>query len=58
MHSFSSRTVVNLAVSPVNVAIPVSLITENDEGQLVFQFYIQLSSTFLSFEDLEFAVQV
>jgi hypothetical protein len=58
MHSFSSRTVVNLAVSPVNVAIPVSLITENDEGHLVFQFYIQLSSTFLSLEDLEFAVQV
>lgn len=54
----TSCRVANLIVDPVNVAIPTSLIGRNSEGELIFTFYIQLSDSFLSKEDLQLAVQV
>ena len=48
----------NVVVEPVNIAIPVSLIGQNDDGELMFTFYVQLSDSFLSKENIELAVQV
>ena len=50
--------VTDLKINPTNVAIPTSLIDENDQGQLVFTFYVQLSDSFLSRRDLQLAVKV
>ena len=54
----SFHRVINLTVDPTNVAIPTSLIDQNDRGQLKFMFYIQISDSFLSKKDLQLAVQV
>ena len=50
--------ITDLKIDPTNVAIPTSLIYENDQGQLVFTFYVQLSDSFVSKRDLQLAVQV
>ncbi len=42
----------------MNIAIPPSLIGENDEGQLQFTFYVQLPDGFISKALLELAVKV
>lgn len=49
--------VADLKIEPMNVAIPVALIGENDEGQLEFTFYVQLSDGFLSKVHLQQAVE-
>ena len=54
----SFHRVINLTVDPTNVAIPTSLIDQNDRVQLAFMFYIQISDSFLSKADLQLAVQV
>ena len=54
----SFHRVINIAVDPANVAIPTSLINQNDVGQLEFLFYIQVLNGFISIEDLQLAVQV
>ena len=41
-----------------NIAIPTSLITDNEESQLQFVFYVQNEDGFLSKDDLNMAVQV
>ena len=41
-----------------NVAIPTSLTSKNEEGELQFVFYVQLENGFLSKDNLEMAVQV
>ena len=48
----------DLRVDPMNIAIPVSLIGENERGQLKFTLYVQLPDGFLSREQLELAIQV
>ena len=48
----------DLRVDPMNIAIPVSLIGENERGHLRFTLYVQLSDGFLSREQLELAIQV
>ena len=48
----------SILVIPVNVAIPTALIGTNDKRQLKFTFYVQLSNSFVSKEDLQLAVQV
>ena len=50
--------VINITVDPANVAIPTSLINQNDMGQLEFVFYVQVLNGFISIEDLQLAVQV
>lgn len=45
-------------VEPANIAIPTSLILEDNEGQLVFTLYVQLAEGFLSKEQLEPALMV
>lgn len=47
----------DLRIDPMNVAIPVSLIGEDERGQLRFTLYIQLSDGFLSKEHLHSAIQ-
>ena len=47
----------NLKVEPLNVAIPSSLIGQN-EGHLKFTFYVQFSDGFLSKKQLKIAVEV
>lgn len=56
--AFSLHRVVNLTIISSNIAIPTSLTSENEEGQLQLVFYIQLEGGFLSKEQLEMAVQV
>ena len=41
-----------------NVAIPPSLTSENEDGQLVVVFYVQLENGYLSKSQLEMAVEV
>ena len=41
-----------------NVAIPSSLTFENEDGQLVVVFYVQLENGYLSKSQLEMAVEV
>lgn len=48
----------DLKVEPMNIAIPVALIRQDDKGQLLFTFYVQLSEGFLSQMDLQQAVEV
>ena len=40
------------------MAIPTSLIDQNDRGQLEFLFYVQVLDGFISIEDLQLAVKV
>ena len=40
------------------MAIPTSLIDQNDKGQLEFLFYVQVVDGFISIEDLQLAVEV
>lgn len=42
----------------MNVAIPTSMIGQDDEGKLRFTFYVQLSDGFLSKEQLQLALMV
>ena len=49
--------IVNLQVDTTNVAIPISLIIQND-AQLILTFYVQIVDVFLIREDLQEAVQV
>ena len=58
LHLFSFARVANLTVEPMNIAIPLSLIGENEEGQLMFTFYVQFPDGFISKELLELALQV
>ncbi len=48
----------DLKVDSTNIALPSSLIFENEEGQLVFTLYIQFGDGFLSIEQLEPALMV
>ena len=50
--------VTGLKVVPMNIAIPTSLIIEDEEGQLQFTTYIQLTDGFLSKKQLELALMV
>lgn len=50
--------VADLKIAPMNVAIPVALIGQNNEGQLEFTFYVQLSDGFLSKVHLQQALEV
>ena len=50
--------VTGLKVDPTNIAIPTSLIIEDEEGQLQFTTYIQLTDGFLSKKQLELALLV
>ena len=43
----------DLKVDPTNIAIPSSLVRDDDEGQLLFTLYVQLAEGFLSKEQLE-----
>lgn len=54
---YNTYRVVDLKIEPMNVAIPVALIGENDEGQLEFTFYVQLRDGFLSKVHLQQAVE-
>ena len=56
MHSIFFR-IVNLQVSPSNIAIPPSLIGQED-AQLNFTFYVQIMDNYLTVEDLQEAMQV
>ena len=49
--------VAGLKIEPMNVAIPVALIGENDKGQLEFTYYVQLPDGFLSKVHLQEAVE-
>ena len=49
--------IADLKIEPMNVAIPIALIGENDEGQLQFTFYVQLPEGFLSKVHLQQAVE-
>lgn len=42
----------------MNIAIPTSLIVQDEEGQLKFTLYVQLSDGFLSKEQLQVAILV
>ena len=48
----------NLTILPSNIAIPTSLISENENGQLQIVFYVQTEEGFLLGDQLEMAVQV
>ena len=48
----------SLKVDPTNIAIPTSLITQDDEGQLQFTIYIQVTDGFLAKKQLESALMV
>lgn len=48
----------NLTILPSNIAIPTSLINENENGQLHIVFYVQIEEGFLLGDQLEMAVQV
>ena len=48
----------DLKVESMNIAIPTSMIVQDDEGQLKFTFYVQLSEGFLSKEQLQLALLV
>ena len=48
----------NLTILPSNIAIPTSLIDENENGQLQIVFYVQTEEGFLFGYQLEMAVQV
>ncbi len=48
----------DLKIDATNVALPSSLIFEDDEGQLVFTFYVQVGDGFLSKEQLQPALLV
>lgn len=50
--------VADLKIAPMNVAIPIALIGQNNEGQLEFTFYVQLSDGFLSKVHLQQALEV
>ena len=47
-----------LTIEPANVALPISLVGENTEGQLMFTLYVQIGDMFLSLEQLETAIMV
>ena len=49
--------IADLKIEAMNVAIPVALIGANDEGQLEFTFYVQLSDGFLFKGHLQQAVE-
>lgn len=49
---------VSETINPMNVAIPVSLIGEDEMGQLKFTVFIQVSNGYLSKEHLNLATQV
>lgn len=54
----SFSRIANLTVEPMNIAIPLSLLGETGEGQLMFTFYVQLSEGFLSETLLQLALEV
>ena len=47
-----------LIVVEQDVALPVNLIKEDDQGRLVVGFYVQLTKGFISLETLQQAVEV
>ena len=55
MWVFSSS--VSGRIDPMNVAIPVSLITEKEMGQLTLTIFVQASNGYLSKEHLNLAIQ-
>ena len=50
--------VTTLTIGPANVALPASLINENERGELTITTYVQIGSSFLSKESLDFAIMV
>ena len=54
---FLSR-VTALTIGPANVALPASLINENERGELTITTYVQIGSNFLTKESLDFAIMV
>ena len=53
-----THSIVNLMVPSLSVAIPPSLTYENEDGQLVIVFYVQLDDGFLFKDRLEMAIEV
>ena len=50
--------VMDLKIEPANVAIPTSMIDQDENGQLKFTFYIQTSDGFLLREQIMSAFEV
>lgn len=48
----------NLNINPLHVTIPTTSISENNEGNLQFMFYVQHTNGFLFKDQLETAVLV
>ena len=55
MWVFSSS--VSGRIDPMNVVIPVSLITEKEMGQLTLTIFVQVSNGYLSKEHLNLGIQ-
>ena len=50
--------VIDLKVDPTNIALPSSLVFEDDDKQLIFTVYVQVGEGFLSKDQLQPALMV
>ena len=54
--TYSSKSM--LTIGPENIALPLSLIGQNDEGDLLFTTFVQINESFLLKEQLNSAIMV